>query len=82
MIITKQPKKENFTKNNMTKEQIKQLYISTIDSNRKVAKQLNIENLKKIIYEFESYPEELKYSDTRINYEVFKAELEIRFNEL
>ena len=65
----------------MTTEQIKQLYISTIDSNKKVAKQLNIENLKKIIDEFESYPEELKYSDSRINYEVFKAELDIRENE-
>jgi hypothetical protein len=80
--MTKQIKKENFIKNNMYKEQIKQLYISTIDSNRKVAKQLNVENLKKIIHEFESYPEELKYSDARINYEVFKAELEIRLNEL
>ena len=66
----------------MTKEQIKQLYISSIDSNRKVAKQLSIENLKKIIYKFESYPEELNYSDARINYEVFKEELEIRLNEL
>ncbi len=79
--MTKQIKKENFIKNNMTTEQIKQLYISTIDSNKKVAKQLNIENLKKIIDEFESYPEELKYSDSRINYEVFKAELDIRENE-
>ena len=79
--MTKQIKKENFINNNMTKEQIKQLYISTIDSNKKVAKQLNIENLKKIIDEFESYPEELKYSDSRINYEFFKAELDIRENE-
>ena len=66
----------------MTKEQIKQLYISSIDLNRKLAKQLSIENLKKIIDEFESYPEELKYSDARINYEVFKEEIEIRLNEL
>ena len=79
--MTKQIKKENFINNNMTNEQIKQLYISTIDSNKKVAKQLNIENLKKIIDEFESYPEELKYSDSRINYEFFKAELDIRENE-
>lgn len=79
--MTKQIKKENFINNNMTKEQIKQLYISTIDSNKKVAKQLNIENLKKIIDEFESYSEELKYSDSRINYEFFKAELDIRENE-
>jgi hypothetical protein len=80
--MTKQIKKENFIKNNMTTEQIKQLYISTIDSNKKVAKQLNIENLKKIILEFELNLDEFNHDDVKNNYTIFKEELELKLNKL
>jgi hypothetical protein len=66
----------------MTTEQIKQLYISTIDSNKKVAKQLNIENLKKIILEFELNLDEFNHDDVKNNYTIFKEELELKLNKL
>ncbi|MEC4051124.1 hypothetical protein OX284_016940 [Flavobacterium sp. SUN046] len=58
------------------KEDIKQLYQTPNDSIRSLAKQISIENLKKIILEFELNPEELKHKDVKDNYKVFKEELD------
>ena len=66
----------------MTKEEIKQIYQTPIDSTRNVAKQISIDNLKKIIKEFELNSEEFKHKDVKDNYRVFKGELEIKLNKL
>ena len=82
LIITKQNKKVNYIKNNMTKEEINKIYQTPIDSTRNVAKQISIENLKKIILEFELNPEEFNHDDVKNNYKIFKEELELKLNIL
>jgi hypothetical protein len=64
----------------MTKEEIKQIYQTPIDSTRNIAKQISIENLKRIILEFELNPEEFIHKDVKDNYIIFKEELEIKLN--
>lgn len=68
LIITKQIKKVNYIKNKMTKEEIKQIYQKPNDSVRSLLKQISIENLKKIILEFEENPEEFNHDDVKNNY--------------
>ena len=60
----------------MTKEEIKQIYQTPNDSIRIIAKQISIENLKKIILEFELNPDELNHDDVKNNYTLFKEELD------
>lgn len=52
----------------MTKEEIKQIYQKPNDSVRSLLKQISIENLKKIILEFEENPEEFNHDDVKNNY--------------
>lgn len=66
----------------MTKEEIQQLFQSSINRNRIIAKQISIENLKKIIQEFEFNPDEFNHKDVKDNYNVFKEELELKLNKL
>jgi hypothetical protein len=66
----------------MTKEEINQIYQTPNDSIRSLAKQISIENLKKIILEFELNPEEFKHNDVKNNYKIFKDELELKLNKL
>ena len=84
LIITKQIKKVNYIKNKikMTKEEINQIYQTPNDSIRSLAKQISIENLKKIILEFELNPEEFNHDDVINNYMIFKDELELKLNKL
>ena len=82
LIITKQIKKVNYIKNNMTKEVIKQIYQTPNDSIRSLAKQISIENLKKIILEFELNLDEFNHDDVKNNYTIFKEELELKLNKL
>lgn len=60
----------------MTKEEIKQIYQTPNDSIRIIAKQISIENLKKIILEFEENPGEFNHDDVKNNYKIFKEELD------
>jgi hypothetical protein len=62
----------------MTKEVIKQIYQTPNDSIRSLAKQISVENLKKIILEFELNPEEFNHDDVINNYTIFKDELEFK----
>lgn len=62
----------------MNKAEIKQLYQTPTDSIRNTAKQISIENLKKIILEFEENPEEFNHDDVKNNYTIFKDELEFK----
>ncbi len=62
----------------MTKEEIIQIYQTPNDSIRSLAKQISIENLKKIILEFELNPEEFNHDDVKNNYTIFKDELEFK----
>ena len=66
----------------MTKEEIKQIYKTPNDSIRSIAKQISIENLKKIILEFELNPEEFNHDDVKNNYKIFKDELGLKLNKL
>jgi hypothetical protein len=60
----------------MTKEEIKQIYQTPNDSIRIIAKQISIENLKKIILEFEENLGEFNHDDVKNNYKIFKEELD------
>ena len=66
----------------MTKEEIQQLFQSSIDTNRIIAKQISIENLKKIIQEFELNLDEFNHKDVKDNYNVFREELALKLNKL
>ena len=66
----------------MTKEEINQIYQTPNDSIRSLAKQISIENLKKIILEFELNLDEFNYDDVKNNYTIFKEELELKLNKL
>jgi hypothetical protein len=66
----------------MNKVEIKQLFQSSIDTNRIIAKQVSIENLKKIIQEFELNLDEFNYKDVKDNYNVFREELELKLIKL
>lgn len=66
----------------MDKEEIKQIYNSSTDSIRNIAKQISTLNLKKIIKEFELNPEEFEHNDVQANYKVFVQELNLRLNKL
>jgi len=82
LIITKQIKKVNCIKNNITKEEIKQIYQIPNDSIRSPAEQISMENLNKNILEFELNPKEFNHDDVKNNYKIFKEELELKLNIL
>jgi hypothetical protein len=71
-----------YKKQYMNKEEIKQIYNSSTDSIRNIAKQISTLNLKKIIKEFELNPEEFEHNDVQTNYKVFVEELNLRLNKL
>lgn len=66
----------------MTKEVINQIYQTPKDSIRSLAKQISIDNLKKIILEFELNPEEFNHDDVKNNYDVFKEELNLKLKKI
>lgn len=71
-----------YKKQDMTKKEIKQICQTPNDSVTMVAKQISIENLRKIVKELELNPEEFGYNDVKNNYEVFKEILNLKLKQI